>query len=1802
MHRIRKAKNSPRTLYNGPFVLSDQMPGRAVENSCFNDVSSSLAYSSPKTGNTSGYTSLEKGHAFSPYKPWGPSVPWTQPAAPSPVQLFLRHNSANTPRSDEGCRPVFNFSFLEDSPARTGSFTRQQNRLVPNNSPGIIHLKDRGKMKAFPSPALSPLSGIGWNILSKPCGCQNVQQFENFKHQKNIPAYLVRNSLPQQNVPITPGPSSRRPFQQHYPPGFPANPNSSSPADSLHNRHLFQQMFNLSQDQTLRPGTDYSSSPPQFQPLPGYSNPAYFPQTQSVAVQNTGKYKPNKLPHLQNIPNSYTPLNQYPSQNAKIRDQNLGKYTTTNQGCEYPHNFPLGVQTYSALQYFGIPPREVSQLHGNKHTHLSSEIPTRYKTSLSSLADSSFLHSLVSEHQKQLTSDSEDKSLQGQTDPQQCPNEAWSCAPSGQGRFHVDNQGRVLHGFTGEAPSSRQGKSYLAETHYLGKDEPRGRIQFLKVRSPFTGCSSKFPSNVQPLKEDADESSGRSNAKMVSTGVQAGSVLGRTRPPPRAHARTSSSNQLQETNGKATHNHRWQNVLSSEDHRPNHETRERPHVQDRSESSPDRPRQAFGGDYTHHSRSNRARQQVHYQDNALSNKSRLQADDIPRARNGQFWSGFDQVDEGQASFPLTNNMNSLPHATNNINESGRIRHNQQNFPSNNRKRRWNFYPFKDRKNHSVTGRAKDKRFIYDRRISSDCVQVSPRQTQILHKHESGQQGENGRLHYKHFDNPRTGRRDQTFSKWNSYRDKNHNRGGSGERNGRFERETNAEMFDSSEREQTRGRNDCSGNADLRHEYPPLQQPTVGPEGHSGEAPRLEILDGFMKRLRCFATRNNSIQTLHDCAASCGLRVKIDCVIDDLGEHSKQGRFAATLSINEIYIARRIGDSRRTTKQEVYNEAVSVLLRSHSAQDIVTSFEIDITTSGKEAVAAVANTACPSGQNSLSSDIRTQRQATCAGNLRRVETKGSGLIVGEKRHAKQEIDKATALHLNRLIHDLKSSKGSRVEEGKSKVSQIWIVDKHCVKNRLKLLAVYKGIHHQSENVTITCDLYLCERFLAQGSGNNRKLAQAQAYNRGCEVLRKMVSFQDILTLDRLDSSEFKQPELIDIVHKGYQVVEESNLCRLNRIKQPPVAQCNLEHLIILEHEDWSRDRRKHAHCILSQSATQCGCLLEWRSEPCARGFRCTMTLQAQQIASCVTRLRKDAVRMASIMALFAFYETQPVVQGFHMDYPANWTTRDQLKEVASTIVPAIESSSTESQNQQQKPREQEDEEKSQVEESIAAAIDFLVDGFSRRDTLEVIVCAPDWRTEEKRHLRGYAAGSGLRVVTENYREDQILVVSHKHSLYEIYEILKKQPTKAQGRYKILRDEEKPCYMDVAAEIAGDDSIIEQCFPPKYTTHKLGGDGPRSESNLGKRIQNEQEDIAEETSVPESLENGAKMQESSKGAHLSSKMISSVKGEAKNDGFIAKEEMAQEKEAATSGGDGAVGMSPQSTHNLISNIEDHHAAAEATNHLQCGADETSTHRDNSRLTSNDSDVFVSANNTLNNAITAADQRADDNLERLDTGSACDFLQEGAYPPVEFPRPRVTSTPSSHRADGSMTPSHFETARASKPTGANRFLAFPGKDMQNVDSVSAPGTSPPSPQSGYEGDGEQQSHLLSSSESLPALSTPSPSNPSSARLSDPSSSYATSPNKARHDKGCQCTASLDDCHESVVCPKQPERPPEDNRPQACQPHGSRRQNMERSIDVEACLGSPDQRAVCIITDQSSHCVRFSSEFATCNETEIG
>ncbi|GFR57818.1 LOW QUALITY PROTEIN: hypothetical protein ElyMa_001754700 [Elysia marginata] len=477
---------------------------------------------------------------------------------------------------------------------------------------------------------------------------------------------------------------------------------------------------------------------------------------------------------------------------------------------------------------------------------------------------------------------------------------------------------------------------------------------------------------------------------------------------------------------------------------------------------------------------------------------------------------------------------------------------------------------------------------------------------------------------------------------------------------------------------------------------------------------------------------------------------------------------------------------------------------------------------------------------------------------------------------------------------------------------------------------------------------------------------------------------------------------------------------------------------------------------------------------------------------------------------------------------------------------------------------------ELEDSFATAIELLVEDFSRRESLELIVCAPDWRMEEKRHLRSVATGSGLRVVTENFQEEQILVVSHKHSLLEIYNILQNQPGKAQGRYKILRDGEKPCYMDVAAEIATDESVLGEVsathrpevevkfkFDPVlassvYKEKNFGSSsltcGPAPELLTPER-KTDQDDIHQGPTK-------CSVNKHSRDKTQSSKMV----------------------QTATETGE-------------------HHSVQ--IERSVCGAADTKS----SPVSSNLSDVFVSANTTLENSeeVQARGGEIHDTPASSTGGAHCPgrcSLGNKARSPGEFSRPRITSTPSSHRGGGSKTTSEtIDQNILERGAAVNRALSFatsppvvqgPAKSScRSVRAEESPtenclGVEPLSPLS------------------LPSSVSPAPSDPSSARLGEPLSTSHNSRIQCE-DKSCQYGRSLEEQQENIPSPTQQLLCTGEQLPSETSPKRPRGQKLNGSIDLEACLGSPEQRAVCVMEHQRSKYVPFSSEFATCSETKF-
>ncbi|KAH9488640.1 hypothetical protein Btru_061269 [Bulinus truncatus] len=374
-------------------------------------------------------------------------------------------------------------------------------------------------------------------------------------------------------------------------------------------------------------------------------------------------------------------------------------------------------------------------------------------------------------------------------------------------------------------------------------------------------------------------------------------------------------------------------------------------------------------------------------------------------------------------------------------------------------------------------------------------------------------------------------------------------------------------------------------------------------------------------------------------------------------------------------------------------------------------------------------------------------------------------------------------LDKMINDLKSP-------SKHGVNAIMTIDKNCLQLKMKLLTVYKRIHIAEESVNVTCDLYIVDRFIVQGTGPNRKIAQLNAYNKGVEILKNSTGRQVLTSFTKYDEVELKKPDVIDIVYKGYSKMHESNLCRLNRLKQPPENKRSITDMVIIEHEEWSTDRKKHSHCILNQSATQCGCLLEWITEPDNGCFRCTMKLQGEEISSSLAKQRKIAVGLASSIALFKLIETQPVVHRMRANFASLWCTRNDLIKLADNFLDEKSTVFTE------------------IDKKLAKAIEIKLDAMLSYTTLEEFVTAPDWLPPEKKYLKNLSTSKGLRVLTEIYCEETLLVVSKKYDLIQIVDILKKQPHMSHGRYRLVPDEEKPSSNDILGELAANDSVVKE----------------------------------------------------------------------------------------------------------------------------------------------------------------------------------------------------------------------------------------------------------------------------------------------------------------------------------------------------------------------------------------------------------
>ena len=172
-------------------------------------------------------------------------------------------------------------------------------------------------------------------------------------------------------------------------------------------------------------------------------------------------------------------------------------------------------------------------------------------------------------------------------------------------------------------------------------------------------------------------------------------------------------------------------------------------------------------------------------------------------------------------------------------------------------------------------------------------------------------------------------------------------------------------------------------------------------------------------------------------------------------------------------------------------------------------------------------------------------------------------------------------------------------------------------------------------------------------------------------------------------------------------------------------------------------------------------------------------------------------------------------------------------------------------------------------------------------------------------------------------------------------------------------------------------------------------------------------------------------------------------------------------------------------------------------------TDAHIDLSPVSSNISDAFVTADNTLETGVNLPNKGGVIHFVSADIptvpalGSHClDRYTPNQKPqsPERFSRPRITSTPSSHKGKGSKNTPQLNShdTRVSESTTVNRLLAFPETDNVKDADEDTQGTCSVSAEHSLRLDDPGKENK--STGSLSATFSPSPSNPSSARLNDP------------------------------------------------------------------------------------------------------
>ncbi|KAL8609605.1 hypothetical protein ACOMHN_023741 [Nucella lapillus] len=426
---------------------------------------------------------------------------------------------------------------------------------------------------------------------------------------------------------------------------------------------------------------------------------------------------------------------------------------------------------------------------------------------------------------------------------------------------------------------------------------------------------------------------------------------------------------------------------------------------------------------------------------------------------------------------------------------------------------------------------------------------------------------------------------------------------------------------------------------------------------------------------------------------------------------------------------------------------------------------------------------------------------------------------------------TAEHIKKFELFIDRIKDSSVREG-----PVTLLDLTANQLQLLITCMYKKTEEQ-DGVSNLCRLFVGDILISEGEGRQKKEAQADAYSKAYEILISTPVDTLVSESHRLNTEELQGADVQDVVIKGQIKKEESNLPRLRQQfinVEEALSERTSEGMVIVEHQDWVHDRKRHSFCILQNSALMNVMLLKWCTEIETGFFTCRVQLQGEELGRAKAHSRQQARNLASADALFSLYETQPVLRIVSTDQSSSWVTFQQLVErlggmgegefreadeewnhhllklSAATTRPEADDSSSGAADSAGFELSEQQKEEGKRERRLRVVVTRVVQEYQERgDILEELVFAPDLPHSLRRYLTTAVARMGLRGTQCQKDGNIFLTIYFRVRVDKVVAAMRERGVTRTSRFLLVEDRSTlPCHADVAEEIEVASTLTRQ----------------------------------------------------------------------------------------------------------------------------------------------------------------------------------------------------------------------------------------------------------------------------------------------------------------------------------------------------------------------------------------------------------